>query len=46
MAFWWGCLKESDRLDDLDMEGEDTEIDLRVWTGLMWLRVEKSGMLL
>jgi len=23
MAFWWGCLKETDCLDDLDMEGED-----------------------
>jgi hypothetical protein len=22
MALWWGCLKESDRLDDLDMEGD------------------------
>jgi hypothetical protein len=48
-GFWWGNLREIDYLGDT---GVDVRVilrqifrkwDVRVWTGLSWLRIETDG---
>jgi len=39
IRFWLGCLSETDRLEDLGVDG-------RVWIGLSWLRIGKIGGML
>jgi len=42
---WWGNMSERSHLDDLDVDGMDVKSIERVWTGLIWLRIQRSGRL-
>jgi hypothetical protein len=51
-GYWWGDLKETDHLEDLDVDVRITlkwmfnMWDAAVWTGLIWLRRGTGGGLL
>jgi hypothetical protein len=51
-GFGWGILKESDHLEDLEMDGRIIlkcilrQVDGRMWTGCTWLRRDTSAGLL
>jgi hypothetical protein len=44
-GFWWGNLRERDHLEDLGADGVKIlrwifrKWDVRVWTGLSWIRI-------
>jgi hypothetical protein len=48
-GFWWGNLREIDHLEDPGTDGRIVlrcifrKWDVRVWTGLMWLRIGTGG---
>jgi len=42
---WWGNLREGSHLDDLPVDGMGVKSIERVWTGLIWLRIGRSGRL-
>jgi hypothetical protein len=48
-GFWWGNVKEKDRLGDPDLYGKIIlrwifrKCDVGVWTGLSWLRIGTGG---
>jgi len=51
IMFWWGNLKERENLEDVGANGRTElkhvkELDVRQWTGLMWLRIGTRGGLL
>jgi len=47
--FWWGNLRERDYLGDPGLDGRIMlrwifrKWDVRVWTGLIWLRIGTGG---
>ena len=47
--FWWGNLRERDRLEDLGVDGKTIlrwifrKWDVRVWTASNWLRIRTGG---
>ena len=50
-GFWWGDLSGKDRLEDLELEGRVIKMNLQeggrvTRTGLIWLRIGTSGMVL
>jgi hypothetical protein len=52
VGFWWENQKERDHWEDLDLHGKIKlkwileKQNGKVWTGLIWLRIETSGGLL
>jgi len=51
MGFWWGHLKARDQLVDTGIEETIIlkyvlKIRWRLWTGLIWLRIETGGRLM
>jgi hypothetical protein len=46
---WWGDLKETGHLEDLGVDGSCNiitglrKMGWRVWTGLIWLKIETGG---
>ena len=49
MGFWWGNLRERDRLEVPGVNEMKIIIrifrtwDVRVWTGSMWIRIRTGG---
>jgi hypothetical protein len=49
IGFWWGNLREMDRLGDRGIQGRIVirwifrKWDVGIWTGLSWLRIETGG---
>jgi hypothetical protein len=49
IGFWWGNLRERDRLRDPGVDGRIIlgwifrKWDVGVWTGLVWLRMGTGG---
>jgi len=49
IGFWWGNLRESDHLEDPDVDGRIIlrwifrKRDVGLWTGLNWLRIGTVG---
>ena len=50
--FWWRNLKEGDHLEGTGVDGKIIlkwifeKLDVRVWTGSIWLRIRTGGGLL
>jgi hypothetical protein len=48
-GFWWGNLRERDRLENPGVDGRIIlsrifrKWDMEVWTGSSWLRIGKPG---
>jgi len=48
-GFWWGNRRERDHLEDPVVDGRiilrwiSLKLDVRTWTGSMWLRVGTGG---
>jgi len=48
-GFWWGNLRERDHLEYPDVDGRRIlgmifrNWDVKIWTGLIWLRIGTSG---
>jgi len=48
-GFWWGNVREVDRLGDPDVDGSLTlrwifrKCDVGAWTGSSWLRIGTGG---
>ena len=44
-GFWWGNLREGDHMGDPSVEGRIIfrNLNVRVWTGSMWLRIVADG---
>ena len=44
-GFWWGNLREGDHMGDPGVEGRIIfrNLNVRVWTGSMWLRIVADG---
>jgi len=51
-GFWWGNLRERDHLEDPDLDGRKIlswifrKWDGGTWTGIIWLWIERGGLLL
>ena len=51
-GFWCGNLRERDYLEDTDVDGRKIlrwifrKLDVRAWTGFIWLRMGTGGGLL
>jgi len=47
--FWWGNLREGDHMENPDVDGRIIirwifmKWDVGMWTGLIWLRLERGG---
>ena len=42
-GFWWGNLREGDHLRDPGVDGKMDLLEVGVWTGSSWLRIETGG---
>jgi len=48
-GFWWGNLREGGHLENPGVDGRIIlglifrKWDVRLWTGLIWLRIETGG---
>jgi len=51
-GFWWGNLRERDRMGDPGLDGRlilrwiFRKLDVGIWTGSIWLRIGTGGGLL
>jgi hypothetical protein len=49
IGFWWGNLSEKNQLEDPGVDGiiifrwNFRKLDVRAWTGLIWLRIGTGG---